>query len=244
MKTIIITLIFIVCVATNAQVEPILDHTWTIEKIVTEDETIMADLNPLGEYDQLSFYNEIELDNSIFYPSGIINCSYYTYFNPSEQFFYNHLLGCTLSSDGSSDIVEIFNYGFIQGSEEVTLNNEFVPDAYGPFNYEFRYEGDLIYLDITNTEGDVATFWASTLSNANFDKTQFSIYPNPVTNQLHVASEQAKIERVEIYNLNGKQVLNINFQNNQPIDVSSLTKGLYLVKVKTESGSLTKKLIK
>ena len=170
-------------------------------------------------------------------------CGYYTHFNPSEQSFYNHLLGCTLSDD-DSDIGWFFNFTFIQESEEVTLNNEFVPDAYGPFTYAFRYDDDLIYLDITNTEGDVATFWTSTLSNENFDKTQFSIYPNPVVNELYIESEQAKIDRVEVFTLNGKQILDISFQNNQPIDVSSLAKGMYLVKVQTDNGSLTKKLVK
>lgn len=241
---IIIKLIFLACfLTTYAQVEPILDHAWTIEKIVTEDETIMADLNPVGNYDQFIFYNEIELDNLIFYSSGIGSCGGYVYFDPIEQSFYYHLLGCTLSDD-SSDIAWYFNYTFIQESEEVALDNEFVSIAYGPFNYEFRYESDMVYLDITNTEGEVATFWANTLSNENFEKAEFLIYPNPVSDQLHIESARSQIQQVEIFNLNGKRVLNVGYQANQPIDVSSLAKGMYLVKVQTEDEILTKKLVK
>ena len=243
MKTIIKTLIFTAFISMNAQVEPILDYTWTIEKIVTEDETILADLNPFGEYDKLDLSDEYNSGGLTFYYYLLAACESHIAFLENEQSFYNEIVGCTLSSD-SSDIGDYYNYVFIQGSEEVTLNNEVMTNAYGPFTYEFRYEGDLIYLDITNTEGDVATFWASTLSNTNFDKTQFSFVPNPVANELHIESEQAKIDQIEIYNLNGKQVLDVNFQKDQPIDVSSLAKGMYLVKIKTESGSLTKKLIK
>ena len=54
MKTIIKTILLFFFINTTAQVAPILDHTWTIEKIVTQDETIMADLNAFGEYDQFN----------------------------------------------------------------------------------------------------------------------------------------------------------------------------------------------
>jgi len=242
-KTILQTLLLIGFITMNGQIDPVLDHTWTIEKIVTEDDTIMADLNPFGLYDQLDLSNEIELDNSIFYFSLFGACECYIYFDSNEPTFYKHLLGCLLSDD-SSDIAIYFNDFFIQDSEEVTLNNEFVPNAYGPFTYEFRYEGELVYLDITNTEGDVAIFWATTLSNENFDESQFAIYPNPVANELYIESEQVQIKRVVIFTLNGKQVLDVNFQKDQLIDVSNLSKGLYLVKVETGNGSLMKKLIK
>ena len=242
MKTIIKTILLFFFINTTAQVAPILDHTWTIEKIVTQDETIMADLNAFGEYDQFNLLEFTVWENPSYYDFWFASCINYTFFEENDQSFYNHL-GCTLSSD-SSNIAEYYNYVFIQSSEEVTLDNEFVPDAYGPFNYEFRYESDFIYLDITNTEGSVATFWASTLSNNDIDKTKFSIYPNPVVNELRIVSDLAKIEQIIIYNLNGKQILKVDFQENQPIDVSSLAKGMYLVKLQTENGSLTKKMIK
>ena len=243
MKTLIKTIVFLFIITMNAQVEPILDHTWTIEKIVTEDETIMADLNEFGEYDQFDLSDEFNNGDLTFYYYFLPACESHIAFLDNEQSFYNEILGCTLSSD-SSDIGDYYNYVFIQDSEEVTLNNEVMTNAYGPFTYAFRYEGDIIYLDITNTEGDVATFWASTLSNYSFDKIQFSLYPNPTAYELYIENEKVDIQQVEIYNLSGKQVLRVDYQNNQPIDVSNLAKGMYLVKIKTESGSLTKKLIK
>ncbi|GGE44190.1 hypothetical protein GCM10010832_25270 [Psychroflexus planctonicus] len=73
---------------------------------------------------------------------------------------------------------------------------------------------------------------------------EFTFYPNPAKDLLHMESQQNKIDQIVIYNLNGKQVLNSTYNENQPIDVSNLAKGMYLVKVQTENGSLTKKLIK
>ena len=243
MKT-IIKLIFLACfLTTYAQVDPILDHTWTIEKIVTEDETIIADLNAIGEYDQFNLFDEIEENGTLYYYFWFSSCNNYIFFEENDQTFYNHLLGCTLSED-SSDIAWYYNYIFIQESDEITLDNGSLPNAYGPFTFEFRNEGDLIYLDITNTNGEVATFWASTLSNDNFEEGEFLIYPNPVSDQLHIESARSQIQQVEIFNLNGKRVLNVGYQANQPIDVSSLAKGMYLVKVQTEDEILTKKLVK
>lgn len=186
----------------------------------------MADLNSLGNYDQFIFYNEIELGNMIFYTAGFVGCAGYVYFDPTQQSFYYHTLGCTLSDD-SSDIAFYSNHIFIDESEEVNLENEFVPVAFGPFSYEFRFESDLVYLDITNTEGEVATFWANTLSNENFEKAKFLMYPNPVANELHIDSKHANINQVKIYTLNGKKVMHINTIKDQPIDASSLAKGMY-----------------
>ena len=72
----------------------------------------------------------------------------------------------------------------------------------------------------------------------------FSFYPNPTANELYIENEKVDIQQVEIYNLSGKKVLRVDYQNNQPIDVSNLAKGMYLVKIKTEIGNVTKKLIK
>jgi len=243
MKIIIKTLLLLFFINTTAQVTPILDHTWTIEKIVTEDETIIADLNAFGEYDQLNFSDQFSSGGIAFFYYFLPDCESHVVFLENEQSFYNEILGCTLNSD-SSDIGDYYNQVFIQGSEVVTFDSEVISQAFGPFNYNFRYEGDLIYLDITNTNGEVATFWTSTLSNEDFDKTNFLIYPNPVSNQLHIDSDQAKIEQIIIYNLNGKQVLKVDFHEDQTIDLSNLAKGMYLVKVQTETESLTKKLIK
>ena len=61
-----------------------------------------------------------------------------------------------------------------------------------------------------------------------------NIYPNPATNKLNIATDDLP-KYMEIYASNGQSVLKTRFQNS--IDVSSLTKGLYIFKLDFEHGS-------
>lgn len=83
------------------------------------------------------------------------------------------------------------------------------------------------------------------LSNENFERNQLKVYPNPVSNQLYVESQVSAIEHLQIFDVSGKNVMEVIYQENQLIDVSTLTKGLYFVKIETVDGSsFTKKLVK
>jgi hypothetical protein len=55
----------------------------------------------------------------------------------------------------------------------------------------------------------------------------FTIYPNPVNNELNISSSNA-IDRVEIYNLAGSLM---EVSSNNKINTSMLAQGTYFVKV-------------
>lgn len=68
------------------------------------------------------------------------------------------------------------------------------------------------------------------------------LYPNPVTNQLNIATSATSIlEKVSIYNLTGQVVKN---SNTNLIDMSDLSSGMYLVKIHTNQGTIDRKIIK
>jgi len=240
MKTVLQTLLLLGFITMNAQIGPILDHNWTLEKVVIDDETIMAEPNPNPNYDN---YPMINFNHGVF--NGIPYSSFdFVDFHPSIIFndensaFSIDEMMLDFGTYHETAAANAFRHQFIY----IDDNQDF--EHYVTFTYNFSQVGDLIYLEITNPVDDTATFWASTLSNEKFDITRVSLYPNPVTNQLHIETDQAKIERIEIYTIGGKKVLDVNFLNDQPIDVSKLIRGLYLVKVETGNGSLTKKLVK
>ncbi|SHF73819.1 Por secretion system C-terminal sorting domain-containing protein [Flavobacterium fluvii] len=79
--------------------------------------------------------------------------------------------------------------------------------------------------------------------NDNTEVAKLTLYPNPVTNQLYFSSSDRKINTVAIYNLTGALVKSISNAVDY-IDVSNLTSGGYLVKVTTDQGSFTQKIIK
>lgn len=77
----------------------------------------------------------------------------------------------------------------------------------------------------------------------NEESPKLTLYPNPVTNNLHLSSSNHKIEKVMIYSITGALVKSIS-NNVENIDVSNLNTGSYVVKVTTDEGSFTQKIIK
>lgn len=81
-----------------------------------------------------------------------------------------------------------------------------------------------------------------TMSINDLDKTNISVYPNPVVNQLNIQSNKP-VNEVAIYNIEGKLIASHN-DNLQKIDFTNYPKGVYLVTVTTGKVTKTQKVIK
>lgn len=67
---------------------------------------------------------------------------------------------------------------------------------------------------------------------------QYSIYPNPATDQLNI-SASAKIAKVEIISVEGKVILSVNANdNNLIVPVAALKNGLYLIRISEINGTV------
>lgn len=81
----------------------------------------------------------------------------------------------------------------------------------------------------------------ATLSNTQFEmENQITIYPNPASEVLNIASRH-KIQNVEMFDVLGKSVKHI--AHSKSIDVSNLKTGVYFVKVLTDIAQHTKKVV-
>tara|TARA_B100001059_G_scaffold211640_1_gene226136 strand:- start:136 stop:1143 length:1008 start_codon:yes stop_codon:yes gene_type:complete len=90
------------------------------------------------------------------------------------------------------------------------------------------------------TEQEVANLYASVLStNPIIYESNFNIYPNPTKEYLNI--DCSSLESVSIYNILGKELIKDNINR---INVSSLSKGVYFIKVSDGINSSTKKFIK
>lgn len=86
----------------------------------------------------------------------------------------------------------------------------------------------------------------SLLSTSEFELSNVVLYPSPVLNELFIDSKILKIEKVEVYNLNGQLV---SFQNKNEthtikVNFSKLTRGIYIVKLISGNESIYKRIIK
>jgi len=75
---------------------------------------------------------------------------------------------------------------------------------------------------------------------------QITVWPNPTNGELTIDNGQLTINSVEIYDVLGKKQLSIiNCQLSiEKMDVTDLSNGIYFLKISTETGVVTKKIIK
>ena len=71
---------------------------------------------------------------------------------------------------------------------------------------------------------------------------QLSIYPNPAQDELFIKSD-SPIKKVEIYSSTGTLQLSDNNFNGK-ISIYNLLKGIYIVKVYTDTGLSVSKIVK
>lgn len=98
------------------------------------------------------------------------------------------------------------------------------------FNSNGKLVEKAITINVTNT-----------LGTDTFDRIEFAIYPNPVSDILNIKTPD-EVLNVIIYDISGRQI-NTRVSNNQ-VDVSGLTKGFYIVNVITDRASYQQKFIK
>jgi hypothetical protein len=81
----------------------------------------------------------------------------------------------------------------------------------------------------------------STLGVSSNNLDTVTIYPNPAKNFIQINTDVSEINAASIFTLEGKQVLTVT--NTNQIDISNLTSGIYLVKIKGEKSETIKKLV-
>ena len=84
---------------------------------------------------------------------------------------------------------------------------------------------------------------SSTDMNEIIEKTT-EVYPNPAKDNLNIVSYAELINSVEVYNLSGQKVLSkkVNATTTR-INTNSLSKGVYIVDIKSKVSSVKKKVI-
>jgi len=90
----------------------------------------------------------------------------------------------------------------------------------------------------------VAATFNQTLSTTDVDQANnFNLYPNPAnTGFVTISSTTNDVMNVQVFDILGKEVKNETITNHT-LDVSSLTTGMYLVKITQNNTSTTKKLV-
>lgn len=149
---------------------------------------------------------------------------------------YNH--GRILDYMGSrSDIFELSML------EELQTNCMCYYDEIRKINCASAFMGDTIIYAEDSCLNYYNQFNSSILSEQ--EKGVFRIYPNPVTNNLHINLSETGSYSIEIISLEGKSLFyKTGFYGIAKIELKHIEYGIYIVVVKTISKVFTKKIIK
>jgi len=137
------------------------------------------------------------------------------------------------------DIIGTFDGGAPNFAIDETLRRK--PGVTGP-NTTFNKSGewDVYAKDVCSGLGSHAV----TLSNEEFNSGEFSIYPNPATQQFTVNFKEGDGSfSIAIYSVLGQKVFEKQNTNNKTVGIQYLSKGTYVVKITKDSKTLTRKLL-
>ena len=151
-----------------------------------------------------------------------------------------------------------------EGLDTVTKTLSLCPDNYtfvwnrGDFDEELSFtivfNGEEIYrLDV----GDIDALFETVFLKYEIDcggdnindiehNSALNIYPNPVEDELFLATE-IHIEEIAIYDIYGRETISQQANettSQQVINVDDLNSGVYFVKIKTDDGNIVKRFIK
>lgn len=108
--------------------------------------------------------------------------------------------------------------------------------------YSILEQGDNLQLTLDNINGDKAIYGNVLLANSSFYLPHVTMFPNPVKDKLTIES-QALIFSTTFYDLFGRKIMSFKNRLNE-ISMSHLPKGLLLIVIETEKGTVIKKIIK
>ena len=137
---------------------------------------------------------------------------------------------------------DTFFVGFRQNHEEfMNLGFDKNTDASEKTFYKIEgywsqsyHKGSIMIRPVFGDEFDVSVSELNNIDN------EFTLYPNPVNNIININTE-IKDYTIDIYNQIGVLVKTVN--NTSSIDMSTFSNGIYLVRISTQNGFTTKKII-
>lgn len=228
--------ISLICVFqnSNAQLHEILrDTPWFIDHVVLDGVTyptplvnIVGIVDPNIVFEETQAFAVVDPESDSFF-SDIA-------YDPTENAFVFIMPGITLPGcQQYCDFAQVY-FEFLFGDGENV-----------PFTYEIIVtDSGAYFLIIIDEFGNEAHYQDTPILGLDENSlSNFTIYPNPVTDVLFISSETAVVQNIAIYNVLGQLILN-QAGDTSSLDVSMLTPGIYFAEINSEEGRAIKKINK
>jgi hypothetical protein len=107
----------------------------------------------------------------------------------------------------------------------------------------YSYNAYVLNPTVTNYPGTINVTCATGILPVFKPEPELSIFPNPGKGSFVVSTNQTDLQNLELFDLNGKEVFNQRIMGNTTIDLSTLGEGIYLMKITSLEGIITRKIV-
>ena len=181
--------------------------------------TLTVTTSAVSVYKNAAVWREFNIVGGGFLVNPKINNSEYGYTTGNKLYEANATATVTATANSGYKFVN-----WTKGGIEVSTTN----------SYSFSVTEDVEL--VANFEYNVGI--------ENIEATTINIYPNPMKSELKIESGELRVENLAIYDIFGKVQKIENFEKGKAIDISHLPVGVYFVKISTEVGDVTRKVLK
>ena len=209
-----------------------------------------------GLYSTVSVANTLSAANSTMYSRGVnlqagsvTTVSFYVknYLNASTSVG-SYVLTVGNSQDAAGQTTTLATETAINNTSFVLKSYTFTPSTSGVYYFGLLNNSPMVAA-ATETQALLVDNFsvAQVLANNQFLDSKFSTYPNPAKNIINVAnSTDALISAIEMTDINGRVVKNVKFEGiaEAQVTVSDLAQGVYMMKIVSDKGIATKKVVK
>ncbi len=146
-----------------------------------------------------------------------------------------------IDGDGDMDVIsgEIAWYENLDGLGDFGPKQIFdIFNAWSVYAEDLDGDGDMDVLAIDSQPGEGELVWYENLTPLGVNENallDISVFPSPTTGFLYIQST-IPITQIDVYNQLGQLVVSNN--NKNTIDISSVSQGIYFIKVKDENGNI------
>jgi subtilase-type serine protease len=150
--------------------------------------------------------------------------------NPSKLIAANAFTAEGVTKLNISSNANVTNQALIQAASGITSTDVFEVES-------SNFDG---ILTATGTQ----LLISGTVGINEVDAQSLMVYPNPTTGELRITNYDLRIGNVEIFDVYGRMQKSRKAEKQNEIDISDLSSGIYFLKITTEQGTITKKVVK
>ena len=127
-------------------------------------------------------------------------------------------------------------------SEKKVISTE-VMSPYSVIAADIDGDGDMDVISASQNDDKIAWYRNQTLGVDDFQENDFKIYPVPSNEKVFIASKHDNIRQITVFDMLGQRVMQLKGDHRE-MDISQLQTGMYVVSIKTDRGTVTRKIIK